>query len=330
MDVKKLREYFRTGVVQIVQITPFKENEDVDYEGLKENTSFLVEKRRYGPMVLTPVGSTGENYTLTDEEWRKVVKTVVDVANGKIPVVAGDNHSGTRVAIERAKYAQDVGADGVLVVLPYYHVPEEEGLYLHYKKLADSLKIGYEPYNNPDVSKIYMKPHILKRLVDTTDNMVAVKENTPYTPTLYEQIKTVGDRIPILQGRGEWPFCVSAILGVRGYISGYANFMPEPCIDLLKAGLDGDYVKLKALMREKIDPVEEFVSKMCQKYGPSTTILPHPYVSSYMIYAVIKSAMDMLGLHGGHMRLPLLDLKDEDKKELEKLVFEKLKLKKVK
>jgi len=329
MEPEKFRNFMRKGAVICVQLTPFKENEDVDYEGIRENTRWLVEESKGEPLVLVPVGSTGEKYTLTDEEWRKVVKTVVDAANGKAPVMPGASHSGTRVAVERARYAQDVGADGVMVVLPYYHVPEEEGLYLHYKRICDSIKIGVMPYNNPDVSKIYMKPHVLKKLVENTNNIVAVKENTPYIPTLYEHIKTVGDKVPIMQGRGEWWFAATAFLGVRGYISGYANFMPRICFDLLKAGLSGDFKKVKDIM-EKLDPYEDFVAKMCKKYGPSTTILPHPYVSSYMIYAVMKSTMDMLGLKGEHMRLPLLDLKEEDKKELEKIVFEKLGLTKIK
>lgn len=125
------------GAVVCVQLTPFKGNEDVDYEGLKENNQFLVEKSKGEPLVLVPAGNTGEKYALTDEEWKKVIKTVVDAANGKVPVIPSASHSGTRPALERAKYAQDVGADGVMVVLPYYHVPEEEGLYLHYKKICD-------------------------------------------------------------------------------------------------------------------------------------------------------------------------------------------------
>lgn len=262
------------GVVHIVQLTPFKEDEEIDYEALKENTKFLVEKQSYGPMVLTPVGSTGEKYALTDEEWKKVVKTVIDAANGKLPVVPGTSHSGTKVAVERSKYAEDVGADGVMVVLPYYHVPEEEGLYLHYKKICDAINIGVVPYNNPDVSKIYMKPYILRKLVETTSNIVAVKENTPYIPTLYEQIKAVGDKVPILQGRGDWWFAATAFLGVRGFISGYANFMPAFSIDLLRAGLNEDYPKLKLLM-EKLYPLEEFIGRMSKKiwsFNNDTTI----------------------------------------------------------
>ena len=329
MNVTELRDYYAKGAVMVVQLTPFKDNEDLDLEGLRENTEFLVEARKYGPLVLTPAGSTGEQYTLTDEEYKKVIDTVIDTANGKVPVVPGANQAGTRAALERAKYAQDAGADGVMVVLPFYHVPNEEGLYLHYKKIAEALDIGVVVYNNPDVSKIYMKPHLLKKLVEDVDNIVAVKENTPFIPTLYQHVKMVGDKIPILQGRGEWWFAATVFLGVRGYISGYANFMPKECLELLKAGLSLDPAKIKEVMK-KFEPLDDFISEMDKKYGPSTTILPYPYIGSYMVYPVMKAVMDMIGLHGGSMRLPLVNLKEEDRKALEDVVFNKLGLKKVK
>jgi dihydrodipicolinate synthase/N-acetylneuraminate lyase len=104
--------------------------------------------------------------------------------------------------------------------------------------------------------------------------------------------------------------------------------MPEFCIDLLKTGLNRDFIKLKELMM-RIDPYEEFIARICKKYGPSTTILPYPYVGSYMMYGVMKATMDILGLKGGHMRLPLLDINQKDKKELEKMIFERLKLTRV-
>ncbi|MFI5449755.1 MAG: dihydrodipicolinate synthase family protein [Candidatus Bathyarchaeia archaeon] len=328
MEAEKLREYFMRGVVQVVQLTPFKDNDEIDYDGLKENTSFLVEKRDLGPMLLTPVGSTGEKYAVNDEEWKRIVKTVVDTVDGKIPVVVGASHSGTSVAIQRARYAEDVGADGVLVVLPYYHVPEEEGLYRHYKAIADSVNIGVEIYNNPSVSKIYMKPHILKRIVENTKNIVAVKENGPFPATWHDEIRMVGDKVAILMGSGELFFAMNVVLNFKGFVSGYANFMPEFCIDLLKAGLNKDIGKLETIIR-KLDYYEDFVAKMCNKYGPTTTILPYPYDSSYMVFGVDKAAMDIVGLTGGHMRLPLLDIGKEDKKELESILFDKLQLKKV-
>ncbi|MCP8322278.1 MAG: dihydrodipicolinate synthase family protein [archaeon] len=322
MEPEKLCEYLMKGAVVVVQITPFKDKEELDIEGLRENTAFLVEKRHLGPLMLLPTGSTGESYALNDEERKKVIKTVVDVANGKVPVMAGTHRAGAKWTAEHSKYAEDVGADGVMVILPYYHIPSEEGLYRHYKKIAESINIGMMVYNNADVSKIYIKPRLLKKMVEEIPNIVAVKENTPFIPTLYAQIKTVGDRVPVIQGRGEWWFAATAFLGVKGYVSGYANLAPEFCIDLLKAGMNGDYARLKDLIK-KMDPLEEFVAEMNEKYGPTTSIMSYPYVDMYMIYGVIKAAMDILGLHGGHMRLPLLDISDEDKKKLEKIIFEK-------
>jgi len=322
MKIEKLREYFSKGAVQVVMVTPFKYgSEEVDYDALRQLTEFLVEHRYYGPLVLTPTGSTGEFYALNDEEWKKAVKTVVDIASGKVPVVVGASYAGTKVAIERVKYAEDIGADGAMIVLPYYHIPVEEGLYEHYKKICESANIGIVVYNNPHVSKIYMRPHILKKLVETTNNVVAVKENTPNIAMLNAQIKAVGDKIAVLNGIGEWWFGATVFLGVRGFVSGYANFMPKPVLDLLKAGLNGDYPKLKELM-DKFWILDQFVAKMNLKYGPTTSILPEPYVQSYMIYGVIKAAMDILGLNGGSVRLPLINISDEDKKELEKILFD--------
>ncbi|MEM3693643.1 MAG: dihydrodipicolinate synthase family protein [Candidatus Bathyarchaeia archaeon] len=329
MEPEKLRDYLMKGTVVIVQITPFKNGEELDLEGLKENTAFLVEKRHYGPMVLVPTGSTGESYALNDEERKKVIKTVIDVSNGKVPVIAGTHRAGTKWTIEHSKYAEDAGADGVMVVLPYYHVPGEEGIFRHYKQIADAVEIGIMIYNNPDVSKIYIKPKLLKKIVDGSPNIIAIKENTPFIPTLYEHIKTLGNSVAIVQGRGDWWFAATAFLGVKGYVSGYANFAPELCLDLLKAGMDGDYSKLKELLK-RFEPLEVFISEMNVKYGPTTSILPYPYTNMYMIYGVIKAAMDILGLYGGTMRLPLLDISEEDKKELKKILINEMNLKEIK
>jgi hypothetical protein len=105
--------------------------------------------------------------------------------------------------------------------------------------------------------------------------------------------------------------------------------MPDFSLNLLEAGLLGDFVKLKQMI-QYIDPYDDFIAKIDKKYGPSTSILPFPYVGSYMIYGVFKATMDMLGLNGGHMRLPLQDLKNEDKVELNRIVFDVLNLEKVK
>lgn len=328
MEPEKLREYLRKGAVLVVQTTPFDENEELDLEGLKTNTEFLVEKRDLGPLVLVPTGSTGEFYALNDDERRKIISTVIDAANGKVPVIAGTMRAGAKWTSEHCKFAEDAGADGVMVVLPYYHVPTEEGLYRHYKKIAESIEIGLLLYNNPDVSKIYVNPRLMRKLAEDIPNLVGVKENTPYVATFYEQVKAVGDKIPVIQGRGEWWYIATVLLGAKGYVSGYANFMPEFSLEILKAGVAQNFDKLREAM-EKLYPLESFIAEMNTKYGPSTSILPPPYVSGYMVYAVIKAAMDILGLRGGEVRLPLQSLREDDKKRLEKLLVEKLGFKRI-
>ncbi|MCX8161415.1 MAG: dihydrodipicolinate synthase family protein [Candidatus Bathyarchaeota archaeon] len=327
MEVEALREYLSRGAILVVQITPFKEDESLDIEGLRLNTEFLVEKKSLGPMVLVPTGSTGEFYALNDEERKKVISTVVDVAGGKIPVIAGTMRAGAKWTVELSKYAEDIGVDGVMVVLPYYHVPGEDGLLEHFKKIANSINIGLLIYNNPDVSKIYVNPRLMKRLVAEIPNLVGVKENTPYIATFYEQVKAVDGRIPVIQGRGEWWYISTVLLGATGYVSGYANFMPELSFEILKAGISKNFSKLGEFL-ERISILEEFISDMNIKYGPSTSILPPPYIQGYMVYAVIKAAMDIIGLRGGRVRLPLLDLKREDRKHLERILFEDLFLEK--
>ncbi|MCS7112431.1 MAG: dihydrodipicolinate synthase family protein [Nitrososphaerota archaeon] len=327
MEVEALREYLSRGAILVVQITPFKEDESLDIEGLRLNTEFLVEKKSLGPMVLVPTGSTGEFYALNDEERKKVISTVVDVAGGKIPVIAGTMRAGAKWTVELSKYAEDIGVDGVMVVLPYYHVPGEDGLLEYFKKIANSINIGLLIYNNPDVSKIYVNPRLMKRLVAEIPNLVGVKENTPYIATFYEQVKAVDGRIPVIQGRGEWWYISTVLLGATGYVSGYANFMPELSFEILKAGISKNFSKLGEFL-ERISILEEFISDMNIKYGPSTSILPPPYIQGYMVYAVIKAAMDIIGLRGGRVRLPLLDLKREDRKHLERILFEDLFLEK--
>lgn len=137
---EKLREYLMQGAVLVVQTTPFTEEGEVDFEGLKFNTEYLVEKRNEGALVLVPTGSTGECYALNDEERKKVIATVVDVANGKVPVIAGTMRAGTKWTIEHCRFAEDVGADDVMVVLPYYAVPMEDGMFEHYRRIGESIE----------------------------------------------------------------------------------------------------------------------------------------------------------------------------------------------
>lgn len=328
MRFDSLKEFLMGGSVLVVQMTPFTKDDEVDVEGLRENTRYLVEVGKGGKLALVPCGSNGEFYAMKEDEIKKVIKVVVEEAGGKVPVIAGTGAAGTKIAVELSKYAQDVGADGVQVVLPYYHVPDEEGMYLHYKKIAEALDIGVMIYNNPSVSKVYIRPSLMKRLAEIP-NIVGVKENTPFIDMFYQQVKAVGNKIPIVQGRGEWWYVATLPYGARGFVSGLANFMPEFSLELLKAGNEGHWKKAHELIK-KLEPFDEFIAKMREKYGPSTTILQPPYTTSYIYMSVRKAAMNLLGLKGGSMRLPLVNLKDEDIAELKNVLFNKLGLKMIK
>ena len=316
MKPRELKRRLR-GVV-VVMATPFTKSDEVDVAGLRENTRFLVQKGAGKPLILVPTGSTGEFYTLSDEERRLAIKTVVDEANGKAPVVAGTAHAGTRSTVLMSKYAQDVGADGVMVVLPYYHVPSEQGMYEHYRTVAEALKIGVVIYNNPDTSKVYIKPELMSRLADV-EGIVGEKENTSNLMTYYRMMKQVGPKMPVLCGLGEFWFHLEALLGCPGYISMIANYAPQISLELFTAAERKDFPAAQAVIK-RLGPLYDFESKVAAAHGPSTTILPFGMTGSYEWLAIMKEAMNLVELHGGAPRLPIQPLTEKERDELSKVL----------
>ncbi|MEM3653580.1 MAG: dihydrodipicolinate synthase family protein, partial [Candidatus Bathyarchaeia archaeon] len=154
MEPEKLKE--RLKGVFVVVATPFNEKDELDEEGLRYNLNFLVEKGKGKPLSLIIAGSTGEFYALSEEEHKRLIKIAVDEVNGKLVLIAGTGQAGTKNALKISKYAEDVGADGVMVVLPYYHVPTENGMYQHFKTIAEGIEVGMLIYNNPDTTKTYI------------------------------------------------------------------------------------------------------------------------------------------------------------------------------
>ncbi len=175
-DLKKAMK----GVV-IVQTTPFNKDGSLDLEGMRANTRWLLERTAGKDFIFTPMGSTGEFYAMSDDECKAVIKMVVEEVKGKNVVMAGAARAGTPETIKMCQYAKSVGADGVQVVLPYYHTPMEEGMYQHYKEIAESVgkDFGIIVYNNPDVSGSWIKPPLMAKL-SKIPNIIADKENTPY------------------------------------------------------------------------------------------------------------------------------------------------------
>ena len=170
--------------VFVVQITPFNKDGSLDLEGMRANTRWLVERMSGKDFVLIPAGSTGEFYAMSDDECKAVIKMVVEEVNGRLQVIAGTGRAGTRETVKMCQYAESVGVDGVMVILPYYQVPEEEGMYQHYKQIAENINIGIMVYNNPTVSGSWIKPTLMAKL-SKIPNIIGGKENTSSIPSYY-------------------------------------------------------------------------------------------------------------------------------------------------
>ena len=310
----------RIKSVVIVQATPFNKDGSLDIEGLKANTQFLVERCKGKRFVFVPTGSTGEFFALSREEQMTVIETVIDTTAGAVPVVAGTAAAGTERTITLSKDAEKAGADGVQIVLPFYHVPSEEGLYQHYVRIADALNIGVMIYNNPAVSKLWMPPHIMARCAEHP-HIVADKENTPDV-TQYKAMRDAVDpnKMSVLCGLGDLQFAYEAALGCPGFVSWTANFAPELSLALLDAADACDFKKVREIVG-KSGRLYEFAGICAKHRGPDPWVLPG-FASGHIYVGAMKAALDLLGLAGGPVRGPSDDLTAEERQALKTLLKE--------
>ena len=316
LSPEQMRE--RVKSVVIVQVTPFNRDGSLDVAGLRANTEYLVERCRGKRFVLVPAGSTGEFYTMTPEEHIRVIETVIETANGAVPVVAGTAAAGTGQTIALSKAAEAAGADGVQVVLPFYHVPSEEGLYRHFAELADAMNVGVMIYNNPAVSKLWMPPHVMARC-SKHPMIVADKENTPDV-TLYKAVRDAVDPadMSVLCGLGDLQFAFEAALGCPGFVSWTANFTPELSLSLLDAADEGDFERVRSIIG-RTGRLYEFTATCCLHRGRDPWVLP-AFSAGHIYVGIAKAAMDLMGLAGGYVRGPGDDLTDTERDELRALL----------
>jgi len=321
MSPKELKERTK-GVLHLV-MTPFDENEELDEKALRKSVRYVLDKLKGEDAVFIPTGSTGEFYAMNDEECKKVAKIAVEEVNGEFPVMVGTARAGTKATLEMSKYAQDVGADGVMVVLPYYHLVTKEGIYRHYKRIAESIEIGIMVYNNPVVSKLWIPPDLMARL-SKIENIVADKENTANAVAYYWMQKAVDPKdMVIVCGLGQLMYPFEVLYGCPGYVTELANFVPDIAIGLYKAAMQKDFSKLTELI-DKIAPYHQFISKIAQRRGTLLTALsPHIAIAELPLYqSVCKEAMNLIGLPGGKVRDPMENITAEEKQELRGILKE--------
>ena len=220
-------------------VTPFTDAGAVDEEAFAAHVEWQITEGSTG---LVPVGTTGESPTLSHAEHKRVIELCIEVAAKRVPVVAGAGSNNTREAIELAQHAEQAGADGLLVVTPYYNKPTQKGLIAHFSAIADAVSLPIIIYNIPGRSVIDMTPETMGALVKAYPNIIGVKDATGKIERVSEQRMTCGPSFVQLSGEDATALGFNAHGGV-GCISVSANVAPRLCAEFQQATLAGDYAK---------------------------------------------------------------------------------------
>ncbi|WP_020677091.1 4-hydroxy-tetrahydrodipicolinate synthase [Geopsychrobacter electrodiphilus] len=223
-------------------ITPFDKAGNFDEESYRQLIEFQIEN---GTDVIVPCGTTGESATLSFDEHPRVIKACIEQVNKRIPVVAGTGANNTAEAIHLSQNAKEMGADGLLLVCPYYNKPSQEGIYLHYKKLAEEVALPQVLYNVPGRTGVNITAATTIRLAEIS-NIVAIKEASGDLTQASEIIKCAGDKIDVVSGDDFLTFPMMAC-GAKGVISVTANIAPAQVKQMVTAVQNGDYVTARKL-----------------------------------------------------------------------------------
>ncbi|MGB4598727.1 MAG: 4-hydroxy-tetrahydrodipicolinate synthase [Trichlorobacter sp.] len=285
---------FKGSIVAIV--TPFK-NGAVDEEKLRELVEFQISG---GTDAIVPCGTTGESSTLDYEEHDRVIQIVVEQVAKRVPVIAGTGSNSTREAIEMTEHAKQLGADGCLLVTPYYNKPTQEGLYLHYKAVAETVAIPQILYNVPGRTGVNLLPETVARL-SVIKNIVAIKEATGSLQQASEVLQLCGDQIDVLSGDDFITFPMMAC-GAKGVISVTANIMPKAIADLTDAYFSGDLATARKLHLDTL------------KISNAMFIESNP--------VPVKTALGLMGKCSDEVRLPLAPMSAANKSKLEAIMKE--------
>jgi 4-hydroxy-tetrahydrodipicolinate synthase len=278
----------------VALVTPFKGGR-IDEPVLRELIEFHIKN---GTDVLVPCGTTGESPTLSHDEHRRVIALTVEAVNRRIAVVAGTGSNSTAEAIDLTRYAKQVGADGALLVLPYYNKPTQAGLIAHCRAVADAAELPLILYNIPGRTGVNMLPETLAALADHP-YIVGMKEATGNLEQMTQDIVLCGGRLSFLSGDDTLTLPLLAV-GGRGVISVVANLVPRDVADLTHAFMGGDWKRAREI-HFKLFP-------LCQAMFYETNPIP------------VKTAMALLGMIGGELRLPLCPMSEPNLNRLKAAV----------
>ena len=278
----------------VALITPFNDKNEINFEKLRELLEFHIANKTDAVIV---TGTTGESSTMTDEEKLAVIKFSVETVNKRMPVIAGTGLNNTKHAVEMSIKAQELGADGLLVVTPYYNKGNENGIYNHYKLIAESVDIPVILYNVPGRTGVNLSINLLKKLAQIK-NIIAIKEasgNISYAAEIAREVP----ELDIYSGNDDMTVPLLS-LGGKGVISVSANIIPETVHNMTYAFFERDNDTARELQLKYNDLVNALFIE----------VNPVP----------VKEVMNFLGYNVGECRLPLGEMSEENKNTLHRII----------
>ena len=276
-------------------VTPFKDNGEVDYETFAKNIEFQIEK---GTDAIIVCGTTGEASTLSHEEHLDVIRYCVKCVNGRIPVVAGTGSNCMETAIYLSQEAEKAGADGLLVVTPYYNKATQKGLYEHFKMVADSVKIPVILYNIPGrTGGVNILPETVVRLCSEVENIVGVKDATGNISQVAKLMSIADGKVDLYSGNDDQILPLLS-LGGKGVISVLSNVAPTQTHDICAKFFAGDVEGSRKLQLDLLALINTLFIE----------VNPIP----------VKKALELMGMMGGTLRRPLTEMEPENAAKLEK------------
>jgi len=285
----------------VAMVTPFTREDKVDEEGMRENMNYLLERGVNG---LLAAGTTGESATITHQEQKKMMEILVDEVKGKAAAVAGAGSNSSKEALDLVKYAEDIGADYALVITPYYNKPQQHGLYEHYKMLSESVDIPMIVYNVPSRTGTDIDVETIGQVAQL-DNIVAIKEANPDLDKVSQTIHKLNsldvDDFLILSGNDNLTLPMIS-QGCNGVISVVGNVDPARMSEMVKKAIEGDFQRAKDLHYELYDLMKVL------------------FIESNPVPA--KEALNMMGRPAGHVRMPLVPLREESQEKLRKVLLD--------
>lgn len=273
-------------------VTPFDAAGEIDEDGLRRLVRMHVEAGTDG---LVPCGTTGENPTFSQEEHLRVIRTVVTEAAGRLQVVAGAGSNDTKKAVALARGAKEAGADGLLVITPYYNKPQPDGLVAYFGAVASATDLPVMMYNVPGRTGVNMGPDVVERLADVP-TITAVKEASGSLDQISEIIRRSGDRVAVLAGDDSLALPILAV-GGRGVVSVVGNVVPGRMKRLVHAALAGRYDEAR----------REHLALLDLAYALFVESNPAP----------VKYALNLMGMPVGEVRPPLAPLRPDSRARVE-------------